>query len=654
MGGTTSLIPASRFGQVLREARVQADRSVEQLSAPVAGPVHRPRPAGHRGRSRGADRRRRGSLADLYGVAVEELRPSRSELVIDLDDGHGGRRRAVGAGPIRPPTAGRRHVRGADATTSRSSTRMRDIEPGTPIPLRDLDVAVLCQALDQGGARHRARLHAGYGRRRRPSLAATGPLAAPSPRGAGGRRARRRHRHRHARVRAGQDDDRHAAPSARPTPAADRRRRRPTCSSPSRWRRARSRSRCRPGPRARRPVRSCTRARRRRSPDRHLEVSPARRRWTRAVGARAVPDPGPMALTERRPRLTDGLARRRRGDRDRRRPPAGAQPAPRAASSTGPRPAASIDHGRGPPRRPHPRGPRRDRPARDRVARPALRDPGRGPRHGLAAAGRGPPGGRLRRRASSATTPTASSTRPASWRRRTGRCTSTPATRGCASRSASGSTRALGGSARLRLPGRRRRPAVRGRHPVVTGSRPAIDWPEVHDGRPSAPSCTSTWTPSSCRSSCSPARAARPAGDRRRRRASGAWWPRPTTRRGAYGVHSAPCRRCAPVGCARTRCSSPATTRYYAEVSRASWRSSLVHAAGRAALARRGLPRRHRAPGACRRRRRRSPRAIRRRVHDEQRPECSVGVAPTKFVAKLASQAPSRAPRLDGPQPGSA
>jgi hypothetical protein len=46
---------------------------------------------------------------------------------------------------------------------------MRDIEPGTPIPLRDLDIEVLCQALDQGAFDIERELHA--------LMAETAPLA---------------------------------------------------------------------------------------------------------------------------------------------------------------------------------------------------------------------------------------------------------------------------------------------------------------------------------------------------------------------------------------------------------------------------------------------------------------------------------------------
>jgi hypothetical protein len=149
MGGTTSLIPASRFGQVLNDARVRADRSIEELAHASQGQFTaldlRAIEDGHEELTE----RRLARVAELYGVAVDELRPARSQLVIDLDSGTvaAGERAARFEPPADEP----------DELTPEVLTQylslvyaMRDIEPGTPIPLRDLDIEVLCQALDQG------------------------------------------------------------------------------------------------------------------------------------------------------------------------------------------------------------------------------------------------------------------------------------------------------------------------------------------------------------------------------------------------------------------------------------------------------------------------------------------------------------------------
>ena len=104
-----------------------------------------------------------------------------------------------------------------------------------------------------------------------------------------------------------------------------------------------------------------------------------------------------------------------------------------------------------------------------------------------------------------------------------------------------------------------------------------------------------------------------------------------------YGVHAA-----MPTARALRLCPTatvlPGDMALYAEVVPLGHGAVPVdHPAGRAAVAGRGLPRRLRGRAPAGRRRREIGEYIRARVFDEQGITCSVGVAGTKFVAKLAS-----------------
>ena len=150
-----------------------------------------------------------------------------------------------------------------------------------------------------------------------------------------------------------------------------------------------------------------------------------------------------------------------------------------------------------------------------------------------------------------------------------------------------------------------------------------------------ARSCTSTWTPSTRPPPCSaaPSWSGTPViiGGRQPRGGPVGHLRGPPLR-GGLGDADGPCPPAVPAG-HRHRPRPPSLQPH---LRRRDGYLRLHHAGRRAALARRGLPRRVRAV-----RRLGSPatigQLIRDTVADEQGITCSVGVAPTKFVAKLAS-----------------
>jgi hypothetical protein len=86
-------------------------------------------------------------ITSLYGVTASEIVPARSQLVIDLDEG------AISIGDRRSEL-----VRAGDGPTPPEQVLgnylalvylLRDLPAGTPIPIREVDVAVLAQALQR-------------------------------------------------------------------------------------------------------------------------------------------------------------------------------------------------------------------------------------------------------------------------------------------------------------------------------------------------------------------------------------------------------------------------------------------------------------------------------------------------------------------------
>lgn len=133
------LVPAQRLGVVLRRARQEQGLTHAEVSI-RAGSVFTPATlwAVEDGKER-LDAAGVEAVARALEVEVCELMPARADLVIDLNRG------TIAAG------SGSRAVGG---DTDEILTQylalvctLRDMEPGTPIPVRDVDLAVLSSAL---------------------------------------------------------------------------------------------------------------------------------------------------------------------------------------------------------------------------------------------------------------------------------------------------------------------------------------------------------------------------------------------------------------------------------------------------------------------------------------------------------------------------
>ena len=471
------------------------------------------------------------------------------KLFLLMDPALGPARRSSGGRPgrrvLRARRAGSRARRSPPTASDWPTRRSRDVlvrrahrphvpHPGDPAgrgaarpPARRLDVPVHVR---QHGVRRRAR--------RLPC--ARDPVRVGQPRRAGGRRCSS----------ARSDDDHRRAGAARwPTPGWPS----PATAMPV-GRRPAGRGRAydteRRGRRMRLDVGAVEVARR---PD----GRPSAQLWDGV--ARVELDGGPHVPDWRDARLAGRGSGRSRG-------PTGSCSS-RTGGATGPLdwtpPGGVIDAGESAARRPHPRGRRGDRLVVTR-GRAGLRDRGRGARPRLDAAGRGAPGRGGRGRARRRRPRRHRGRRPLRRRPTTAPTTSTAAHPWVREPLADWLDRAVDGQPALPLPRRRRRS---GASCVVTPwrRRPAGErrWPT---GR----SCTSTWTRSSCRSSCCAGPSCAASRWSSAAPATGAWSPPRRTRRGR-SASTRPCRRRGPGGCARTRCSCRATTTTTARSARGSW-----------------------------------------------------------------------------------
>jgi hypothetical protein len=143
------LVPPVRLGRLLREAREGQGATIDQLVRRSGLAFDEAWFAELEAGRIALDEPLVRCAGELYGVDAGEVVPARSQLVIDLDEGV----LAVGE---RTVTLRARSSASAAAATEHVLTNylaliylLRDLRPGTPIPLRDVDVTVLSHALQR-------------------------------------------------------------------------------------------------------------------------------------------------------------------------------------------------------------------------------------------------------------------------------------------------------------------------------------------------------------------------------------------------------------------------------------------------------------------------------------------------------------------------
>ncbi|MEZ5140927.1 MAG: helix-turn-helix domain-containing protein [Acidimicrobiales bacterium] len=148
-----TLVPPARLGRLLAQRRAAASRTPSELAAASNGWFTVADLAAIEAGERTLSDTEVSAVTELYGVAPGELVPERSALTIDLDERH------IAAG------AEARRLRGRDpepdevlATYLSLLYSLRHATPGTPLVLRQADVAVLSRALQLGTAEVETRL----------------------------------------------------------------------------------------------------------------------------------------------------------------------------------------------------------------------------------------------------------------------------------------------------------------------------------------------------------------------------------------------------------------------------------------------------------------------------------------------------------------
>ena len=141
---TAGVVPPRRLGSLLSQSRAAHGMTITEMSELGHGRYSAARLASIERGTTYLDDRSLKSIVDLYGVEVGSLVPERSELVVDLAEGF-----------LRVSDANAsvklHRLAAPDEVLARYLAmvyRMRDIDPGTSVSIRDRDLGVLESVLE--------------------------------------------------------------------------------------------------------------------------------------------------------------------------------------------------------------------------------------------------------------------------------------------------------------------------------------------------------------------------------------------------------------------------------------------------------------------------------------------------------------------------
>ena len=139
-GSTSTIVPANRLGQLLAEARMRTGADLQDMSERSGGYFTVGELADLEAGHRVLDDHLVQLVTSLYEIGCGTIIPQRAELTIDLDD------KSVSAAgrAVRLDSTARDHI--LDRYLSLVYL-LRNRHPGTPVPLRDEDLAILSASL---------------------------------------------------------------------------------------------------------------------------------------------------------------------------------------------------------------------------------------------------------------------------------------------------------------------------------------------------------------------------------------------------------------------------------------------------------------------------------------------------------------------------